>query len=510
MDFFGHFKSTLSASNEVAAKQKEYARKSQDIYHDLTLVQRRYFDDKAKYKALLVPRRGGKTYGDAAGMCIRGCLYPGSKQLYIALSRQQALINFWEPLKYLNAKYALGGGFNENVGRLSFPNGSKIFVAGAPTIAEVDKYRGSSFHHVTIDEAAAFPKRTLEVLIHQVIAATLVDYDGSLTLASTPGAILAGEFYEATRPNSPVGYRVSEGEEQRDRKYSVHTWGIEHNSAMPLNWERALELKRVNRWSDDNPIWRREYLGEWVADYSSIVYRPTRFWKPTDKPNWGLPPGHKWRFALGMDIGYEDDFALCVCAYSDTHPDMFHVWDFSRQHMLIPDIVREVTNASEMFGGFDAIVADTGGGGSKVITETYLTEWGVPIQAAEKKEKRDWIEIVNSDMYDGRIVVAEESELAREMEMLQWGTEDRLKENPKHKNHVCDAFIYTRRHLYHRHYKPRLQDAEEYLSEDWWNKKAMQDKANFVEKLARERREADGWMEQMWNPVEIKREDDLI
>ena len=29
----------------------------------------------------------------------------------------------------------------------------------------------------------------------------------------------------------------------------------------------------------------------------------------------GLPEGHDWRFICGMDLGFEDDFAIVVAAY---------------------------------------------------------------------------------------------------------------------------------------------------------------------------------------------------
>ena len=57
----------------------------------------------------------------------------------------------------------------------------------------------------------------------------------------------------------------------RNLGISTHsTWNIRDNEAKPAQWANALATKRRRGWSDDHPTWRREYLGEWVADNSEL------------------------------------------------------------------------------------------------------------------------------------------------------------------------------------------------------------------------------------------------
>jgi hypothetical protein len=38
-------------------------------------------------------------------------------------------------------------------------------------------------------------------------------------------------------------------------------------------WHQALLEKERNQWTDDNPVWKREWLGLWAADDTENVFR---------------------------------------------------------------------------------------------------------------------------------------------------------------------------------------------------------------------------------------------
>lgn len=309
-----------------------------------------------------------------------------------------------------------------------------------------------------------------------------------MMMIGTPGSILEGLFYQATaaglvdkggRPYSKT-YDAPEKywlDNPRDHgggprvRWSRHTWTRQENVKTQENlWEAALIEKADNDWADDHPTWQREYLGQWVAADDTFVYayatlhlsKPdTVHWKPErSKVNThGLPdwPGD-WRFILGADLGYEDDFAFVVGAYSPHNSSLYFVEDFKASHLDLYQITDHLQYAWDKYGGFDAMVADAAGLG-KLVVETINKRHGLPVQPAEKREKFDTIELLNADFHSGRVKLIPDSELAREMAALQFDLSKhskkelvrtgKLRENPQMPNHLCDAALYAWRFSYH-------------------------------------------------------------
>jgi hypothetical protein len=188
--------------------------------------------------------------------------------------------------------------------------------------------------------------------------------------------------------------------------YSRHFWTAQDNVFAPAVWRRALELKETSGWADDHPSWLREWLGQWVSaddvfvyTYAQMARDPKRSslvqWKPDQKPGLenrsGLPNGHDWRYVLGLDLGFEDDFAMVVGAYSLTDGSLYHCYDYKVNHQDVDQVAAHVLRVCEMFGGkVDAIVADSVGLG-KMVVETLNRRHGLAIIPAEKREKNDFI-----------------------------------------------------------------------------------------------------------------------
>lgn len=410
--------------------------------------------DPHRRKALRCARRAGKTFF-ASEYLIETCLLkPGANCLYLTLTKGQARANLWRAantgLKHFNKVYDLGISFHNTELIANFPNGSLIALVGAQSREEIEKQRGQPYDLVIIDESKSFPPKVITELVREVLAPAMHDRMGTLILMGTPGSILAGVFYEITRDGSRYSQRYNPKRKCR-REWSFHRWATRDNVAMPHIWKGALADKKAAGWPDDNPIWRREYLGEWVGDFDSRVskYDPARnSWtpKPTGDNPHGLPAGHEWRFLCGLDFGYEDDFALVVAAHSDTSPILYHVTDFKSPHLSVADIARKIREFEARFGGFDVIVGDFAG---RAVIDALGEEYGIDVQPAEKKEKRNFIELQNSDMVGGRIMVRAGSGLETEIEVLQW--DEQMKDVDRAcADHAFDAFLYLWRWAVHR------------------------------------------------------------
>lgn len=438
------------------------------------------------------------------------CRQANARVVVCMLVLKQAKGVYWHHMREFAARFGIAVKMNLHELTFTLTNGSTVMLIGCESIQEVEKLRGQSFDLAIIDECKSFNPGVLKELLTDVINPTLDDRDGTVMMIGTPGNTLSGPFYWATAPY----YEVEETDEDTGAKFvrpfsrtysapeafwaerphedgywSKHTWTRQDNVFLPKLWAKSLRTKKTERWGDDHPTWRREHLGEWVPCTGSYVYRYGEAldgaggaervqWSPIGTGPHGLPGGHEWRFICGLDLGFEDDFAIVIAAYSMTDGNLYHVYDWKKNHQDFFQMADEIGAVLKRFGPFDAMVADTGSGGAKTIIETLNKHYGYFIQAAEKREKFDYIEIMNGEFLSGRAKVLRGSALDLELRTLQWLMEEdddksllartgKLKENPAQPNHLCDAFLYLWRYSHHHWATERPADAPVIFSEAW-------------------------------------------
>lgn len=476
------------SSNKRAADQRTRDRDAWEaILADLFPEQRDFVTDPDRRKSLITPRRAGKTFSAISYALICALRNPGCRIPIITLTLRSAKRLYWDPFADFSRKYALNLEYKRADNTIQLPNGSQIFLNGAETIKDIEKLRGGAYKLVLIDECKSFDLHIFEELVDDILRAATNDTHGTICIIGTPGSVLDGPFYEATCPNlkDEDGDLISRSfanpepfwAENPDKhpKWSRHTWTVQQNIHCPHIWADFLEDKKREKWKDDNPTWMREALGMWVSQGDTMVYALNHLvanaggpqdceavWKKAKGPGynkWGLREDMEWRFILGMDMGFNDDFALVVVAYSPYEDVLYHVYDFRATHMIVPQIASLVKRVVEQFDDrIEAMVADTGNL-AKMVVETLNTQYGFFIEAAEKSEKFDHIELINSDFHSGKIKILANSDLYGELMHLQWDLKKmdknkairlgKLKEDPTQPNHLCDALLYTWRFSLH-------------------------------------------------------------
>lgn len=475
-------------------------------------VQRRFILDRSKYKSLRCPRRSGKSFSMTSNALYVGELVPMARILIVSLTLKSTKENFWNGpggIKYQNHVYNLGLTFNETDCVWYHGNGSRGRLAGAETKADIEYLRGAAAEAdiIFLDECKSFPPQLLADLIRDVLEPGLMTREGVLVMGGTPGNTPIGEFYRATQPgikinpddpNSQFTCYIYTGEDRDDDLWSLHTWTVEENTAKPKQWARALRIKEKAKWTNDTPVWRREYLGEWVTDTTELVYSFSKM-KSTGRVTWtpdrtegdsktGLPTeGSPWHLIMGLDFGYEDMNAIVVAAYSDTVKELRHIYDFKKNHMTIDEFGREIQATIDMFGIPEAIVGDKGSLGGVLYVQELMSRFGLSIIEAEKREKFDHIELLNSDFYSGRVKIIESNDswsLDFELCSLQWDLSKeskerlirtgKLRESPSCPNHLCDALLYLWRYCYHFWASP-LEDEIPQGSSEWYRRKEKED-----------------------------------
>lgn len=419
----------------------------------------------------LTGRGAGKTTFVRGRFMRRMGRTPGAHCLYVATTRDQAIDLMWTPIKEIADRLSISATFNETSLRCTFRrNKAQLRLVGADDKRQIEKYRGLPHHEVWIDEAASYPPQLLEHLIERIIGPRLGDFGGMLGMVGTPGHVLAGPFYEATRPGSPM-HRPWGDADAPPAMWSHHSWTLQDGApyvpAMARLWQEALVEKADRGWSDNHPVWMREYLGQWAADDTESIYRYRAHdlttgadhnqWDPPIDPRTRvakLPEGD-WRYVYGLDLGHSDPMAVVIFAYQPSERILRQIYNFEKRGMFAKTIAElllgpelDHENPTGLFGvtGWpEAIVADTSNLGGALLDELAQV-YGIQIAPAQRRDKFDHIELFNGELVDGRIKVLKGSSLEEQLLQLQWQADEygRLKETKGQANHSADAAIYAR------------------------------------------------------------------
>jgi len=419
--------------------------------------------DPRKFKSVRCPRGAGKSWVAITYALQKMASQNAARVFYICMTKPQLELIVWILLKELDEQYQLNLQFNETYKRVIAPNGSRMFLQGMDSKNELKKLRGSFYDRVVIDEAKDYSPLILKELL-KIIRPRLADRNGDILLIGTPGNVCAGIFFDATTvaTKGVVPYGTPHTGPYR---WSFHNWTLQDNIHVPHNWAAALEYKAAHGLADDDPEWMTEYLGEWCPDADLMVYKFSEerdAWEPTGvgENEHGLSLAHDWQYVLGCDFGWEDHFAICVVAWSESSPALYQVWDYKARHSTVSDMAREITAAGDMFGDFTAMVCDTGNFG-KHLMETLNGDHGFYFEPAEKKEKRDFITLLNSDLAHGLLKIRKGSNCIDDMEILQWADEHKRRENYGTPNDNSDALLYTWRFCQHHNYRKPADAPEE-------------------------------------------------
>ena len=425
--------------------------------------QREFFMDTCPLKAAFCTRRAGKSSGGNREAVAFALQNPGSRQVYINSTTEEARRVFWigndrNGVRPLVEDVEADAKTSEVTMTVTFPNESIIWAVGMDNEKAINKLLGGAYHRVWVDEAQKV--RFLRQLIEEVLGPAMRDYAGTIALTGTPSTTPVGLFYDVTKAHSP-GYI-----ESRDGKpapgWSVHTWSVVDNpffgETPEERWERtAAEDLRIFGWTEQTPQFRRSYGPEWVKEDSNYVYAIHRCDNPYTEPM------DAQAYVIGVDIGYSPDpFAYVVWGWRyDTQPELFEIESF-KQTELLPDeqgdLIRQLRDRYQP----QAIVADAGALG-KAIVEQWNERYALGVQAADKREKLAAIEMFNGDLVTGRLKVKKDSPLDLELQGNLWLPGDGVKkEDPRTPNDVCDAGLYGYR--WARHYlgrEPTPEPSEE-------------------------------------------------
>jgi len=431
----------------IASSQKSEAG-PKDVYERLFNKQLGFAQDKAKHKAALCTRRAGKSELAATRLFKKAKDFAGSTVPYIALTRDSARRILWPVLNEINEKFELGFLPVESKLMLSHPQtGSTIQLFGADMKNFIRRLRGGKYPLAVIDEAQAFGAH-LEELIDDILIPATVDYDGEIDLYGTPGPIPKGYFFDATTGKNG---------------FKAFSWSILDNPHIPNALKFIEELKKRKSWSDQNPTFLREWRGEWVFDLDALVYK----YKEGRNDFTELPKASDWNRILSVDYGFNDKTAFAVISYNYKSPEIFLEHAEAHAELIPSQIAGSLMQLVERFKP-SKIIADTGGLG-KSITEEMIRRYGIPIKAAEKRDKLTWISLLNGDLIDGNLKIHVSLKEVRE-QMQTLTKADDGSEDPTLPNDMVDALLYSYKEAKAYAFEPEIEKPKS--NEEKWEREA--------------------------------------
>lgn len=457
-------------ATRVSAKQKA-ARP--DLLSGCFAEQRAVILDTAKLKYEFCTRRAAKTFTWGVEAVNDSYDWPHAKYLFLGITREESKRIFWKDvLKALNEKYAVGMAFNESALVATMPNGAEIYLGAADANEqEMRKLLGQKYRKVLIDEAQDWTHTNLEDLIYTVLKPAMVDYQGSITVAGTPGALLNSFFRRLTPSSVQAGVK---GEKGSCPGWSGHCWDTSANTSimpdgqtMSQHWVTEIaELTASHPGIENTPAFRRQYRGEWVLAEDLLVYR----YQPGRNDYDILPKvdGYgQWHFILGIDLGYEDETAFVPMGYHDDLPKLF-ILEVEKERKL--DITAVALRAKRHMAkrSFETIVID---GSNKQAVMELANRHQLPLTPADKTGKSDFIELMNADYIMGNILLSPECRgLKEEYGSLIWDDRKlRRVEHPACPNHACDGALYAWRFCYQ--YLHKEKEKEPVFGTPAWGQK---------------------------------------
>lgn len=445
-----------------------------DIFEGTFRQQKEFILDSNKLKALFCTRRSAKSYTAGIYLIYQALLNPGCNCLFIGLTRDSAKGIIWKDiLKEINNNFNLGMKPNETDLTMTFPNGSVIKITGIDAHEdEMRKVLGQKYRLVCIDEASMYNVNLFN-LVYGYLKPAMVDPNaggerGTICLTGTASNFPSGLFYNITS--------------SKENGWKLFEWSAHDNPYVAKQWQEELdEIDRDRPLYKETPQYKQWYLNQWVIDEEKLVYR----FNPQKNLTKQIPKLAQdgWTYVLGVDTGWEDDNAFVLTGYHVNDPNLYVLKVFKRKKMTFDQVVDVINQfMKDPVQAPHKVFID---GANKQGVESMRQRSSIPFEYADKQDKVTFIELANSDLVQGKILIHDipgNRELWSEMMALVWVTEGEKiklpkKEHPNLANHLCDAFLYGWRNGYHYHSSAAVKKIVK-GSREWY----MQQSENIWEK----------------------------
>ena len=296
-----------------------------------------------------------------------------------------------------------------------FPSGASITFGYLDTEADKYRYQSSEFQMIGFDELTQFSETMYSYLFTRLRRNNRVKVQPRMRGATNPGNV------------GHAWVRKRFLDDPKDRAFVPATF---HDNPYVNHEEYERFIARADATT------ARQMRGEWIQNSGGLVY--SGFDRTTCM---GLPPTEPMGYVLGLDFGFVDSTAFVILAYCAHDPNVY-VLQSTAEAGLTPSDVAERVRGLEQHYRFQKIVGDIGGLGKGYVEEARR-RFQLPIEAAQKNNKRGYIDLLNGDFSRGRVVLAPKMNdaLIDQLEAVPWNTE-RSREAEGNACDLADALLY--------------------------------------------------------------------
>jgi hypothetical protein len=357
----------------------------------------------------------GRQYGKShlVGVILASELIePNTNVMYIHRSKGNAISNMWHLLLgLLDEIQEPVISSNVSLGEIVLANGSVAYIMGAPKGSDLaDIFTGRHLKVCVFEEA--WQNDRLEFLYETIIKPMYSIYENTYTI------------FSSTPPRTHVDYFWKLREQSR----------IFYGSRLdnPFIKDAAAQMRKVvesRPLGENDPLYRSEYLGEWVIDEEALVFQGFETYTlETDEEGLvrsdclGFKPSS---IVIGIDWGFRDYNSIITLAYSKEEQRAAVIRESKFNNATSSEIVRRIV------GDYEAAVKVAvryGISAKEVICHCDTNElslaqeaqvnFGIPVFPAYKQNKMARVARLADDAATGRLVVPLGGPLAYEFSRL--------------------------------------------------------------------------------------------
>lgn len=365
---------------------------------------------------------GGAAGGGKSDALLMGALSDVDKPGFQALLLRRTFRDLNQPKaimhrchEWLRGTDAIWSAENK---RYTFPgSGAQITFGYFDNEGHKDQYASAEFHYIGWDELTQFPERWYTWMFSR--------------LRRTRGSNIRTRVRSATNPGS-IGHvwvkkRFVDITTAKGRFFPAR---LEDNPHIDQEGYRE-SLSKLD------PVTRNQLeKGLWTVDASALIYTYDVL------KNVILSAPDCPRKVLALDYGLVNDaFSATILGYRPKDPVVYILQSWKKMH-VVPSEANKITNELNESHKFEGIVGDAGGLGRAYVEDARYA--GIPVEAADKNNKRGYIGLYVGELDRSRVKIVESAcrQLLDEYDSLPWSDETRTKEDPNFENHCSDGALY--------------------------------------------------------------------
>lgn len=393
----------LNSKNQQDADYTEYL-----INRKCIPWQKEYFTDNAKRIANQSGRRAGKSYGNALKAvkhCLEGYDMIGRvmKPRYaviVGLTKEKVQDQYWQLIKDTIEECHINTSKIDNSAlEITFASGAHLALRGNNSKAEREKLRGDEYSLIIIDEAQS--QQGLRYLMNSIFEPIAYARDSQIILSGT-GALLLGSYWQ----------EITDGElASKWRHYHVN---MKDNPTIADPDNVLQEVLEDKGWTEDDPEYVREYLGQNCYDSTRTVLPNRKYYNEEDIKN------KVWeQCIIGLDYGFEDNNAFVPVLVANDG-QRFVVNPIKANHLAASEIVSKAKELTEWATSLKIpkvlFVADTN---DQSISQDIFKQ-GIKIVNAYKVDERLQWSKLKEDLSTGTLLIKEKDCIDDECSKTVW------------------------------------------------------------------------------------------